>query len=226
MTQVSVLPASERRGKLFVIAAPSGAGKTSLVKALLERMPQLHVSISHTTRHKRPTELAGREYYFVPVPEFEQLVQQGAFLEHARVFDNYYGTARQPVEAELANGNDVVLEIDWQGAQQVRKTMPACKTIFILPPSRRALEDRLRNRATDSNEVIERRLRDAVGDMTHWREFDYVVVNDSFEHAVSDLMRIVSGDGEELRAGRPELQPLLNELLPAGQSLPVRDLRA
>jgi guanylate kinase len=202
-----------RRGKLFVIAAPSGAGKTSLVKALLERMPRLHVSVSHTTRNKRPTEVAGREYYFVTVPEFESLVAKSEFLEHARVFDNYYGTARQPVEAELAKGNDVVLEIDWQGAQQVRKALPECKTIFILPPSRRALEERLRNRATDSNEVIERRLRDAVGDMAHWREFDYVVVNDEFEHAVTDLMRIVSGDGENLRAGRPLLQPLLKELL-------------
>jgi guanylate kinase len=140
-------------------------------------------------------------------------VDRSEFLEHARVFDNYYGTARQPVEAELAKGQDVVLEIDWQGAQQVRKALPECQTIFILPPSRRALEDRLRNRATDSNEVIERRLRDAVGDMTHWREFDYVVVNDNFEHAVGDLIRIVSGDGDGLRAARPQLQALLAELL-------------
>jgi guanylate kinase len=213
MTQIPDQPPSARRGKLFVIAAPSGAGKTSLVKALLERMPQLHVSISHTTRNKRPTEQAGREYYFVSVPEFESLVDRSEFLEHARVFDNYYGTARQPVEAELAKGQDVVLEIDWQGAQQVRKALPECQTIFILPPSRRALEDRLRNRATDSNEVIERRLRDAVGDMTHWREFDYVVVNDNFEHAVGDLIRIVSGDGDGLRAARPQLQALLAELL-------------
>jgi guanylate kinase len=213
MNQIPVPPSSSRRGKLFVIAAPSGAGKTSLVKALLQRMPELHVSISHTTRNMRPTEAPGREYYFVSVPEFETLVKRGEFLEHARVFDNYYGTGRQPVEAQLAKGQDVVLEIDWQGAQQVRKALPECKTIFILPPSRRSLEDRLRKRATDSNEVIERRLRDAVGDMTHWREFDYVVVNDDFEHAVGDLMRIVSGRGEDLRAGRPQLQPLLEELL-------------
>jgi guanylate kinase len=213
MKQNPVPPPSSRRGKLFVIAAPSGAGKTSLVKALLERMPQLHVSISHTTRNKRPTELAGREYYFVSVPEFERLKDDGEFLEHARVFDNYYGTAREPVEAQLAQGNDVVLEIDWQGAQQVRKAMPEARTIFILPPTRRALEERLRNRATDSSEVIERRLRDAVGDMTHWREFDYVVVNDEFEQAITDLVRIVSGKGEDLRASRPQLQPLLQGLL-------------
>jgi guanylate kinase len=214
MNQAPAPPSSSaRRGKLFVIAAPSGAGKTSLVKALLARMPELHVSISHTTRSKRPTEEHGREYYFVSVPEFQQLVEKDEFLEHARVFDNYYGTARQPVEAQLSQGHDVVLEIDWQGARQVRRAMPDSKTIFILPPSRRALEERLRNRATDSNEVIERRLRDAVGDMSHWREFDYVVVNDDFDHAVSDLMRIVSGTGEDLRAGRPQLQPLLAELL-------------
>jgi len=204
---------SNPRGKLFVIAAPSGAGKTSLVKALLNRMPELHVSISHTTRNKRPTEEAGREYYFVTVPEFERLVEAGQFLEFARVFDNYYGTGRQPVEAQLGKGQDVVLEIDWQGAQQVRKALPECQTVFILPPSRRALEERLRNRATDSNEVIERRLRDAVGDMTHWSEFNYVVVNDDFEHAVGDLVAIVAGKGENLRASRPELKPLLAELL-------------
>ena len=202
-----------RRGKLFVISAPSGAGKTSLVKALLERMPELHVSVSYTTRNRRPTEEDGREYYFVPVPEFQRLVAQGKFLEHARVFDNYYGTGRQPVEAQLDQGYDVVLEIDWQGAQQVHKALAECKMIFILPPSRRALEDRLHKRGTDSNKVIERRLRDAVGDMTHWREFDYVVVNDDFEHAVGDLIRIVSGRGEDLEAGRPELAPLLAELL-------------
>ena len=201
------------RGNLFVIAAPSGAGKTSLVKALLARMPQLHVSISYTTRNKRPTEEHGREYYFVSVPEFQRLLSEGEFLEHAQVFDNYYGTGRQPVEAQLSKGRDVVLEIDWQGARQVRNAMPACKTIFILPPSRRALEERLRNRATDSNEVIERRLRDAVGDMTHWREFDYVVVNDDFERAVIDLTRVVGGHGDDLRAARPQLQPLLADLL-------------
>jgi guanylate kinase len=214
MNPISALnTSSPRRGELFVIAAPSGAGKTSLVKALLERMPQLHVSVSHTTRNKRPTEAHGREYYFVSVPEFQRLANQDEFLEHARVFDNYYGTGRKPVEAQLGKGHDVVLEIDWQGAQQIRTALPECKTIFILPPSRRALEERLRNRATDSNEVIERRLRDAAGDMTHWREFDYVVVNDDFEHAVGDLIRIVSAEGEDLRAGRPELRPLLAELL-------------
>lgn len=201
------------RGRLFVIAAPSGAGKTSLVNALLKRRPELHVSISHTTRPKRPNEEHGREYYFVSVEEFERLVREGQFLEHARVFDNYYGTGREPVEARLAKGQNVVLEIDWQGARQVRAALPECATIFILPPSRRALEERLRARNTDSEEVIQRRLRDAVGDMSHWKEFDYVVVNDDFERAVSELERVIDGRGEDLRAQRPDLAPLLADLL-------------
>ena len=200
------------RGRLFVIAAPSGAGKTSLVKALLQRKPELHVSISYTTRTKRPTEEDGREYHFVSVGDFQQLVSQGQFLEHAQVFDNFYGTGRRPVEAELARANNVVLEIDWQGARQVRKTMPECVTVFVLPPSRSALEERLRNRRTDSEEVIARRLQDAVGDMSHWGEFDYVVVNDQFEKAVGDLVSIVEGRST-LTAQRAELRPLLADLL-------------
>lgn len=204
-------PAS--RGHLFVIAAPSGAGKTSLVKALLERKPELHVSVSHTTRRQRPTELPGREYYFVSVPEFEEMVNGRQFLEYARVFDNFYGTARQPVESELARGHDVVLEIDWQGARQVRAALPECRTIFILPPTRAALEQRLRGRQTDADEIIQRRLRDAVSDMSHWSEFDYVVVNDDFERAVGDLVRIVEGQGAGLEALRPQLHPLLTRLL-------------
>jgi len=201
------------RGRLFVIAAPSGAGKTSLVKALLARRPELRLSISHTTRPKRPTEEHGREYYFVSVDEFRERAARGEFLEYAQVFDNFYGTCRAPVEEQLAAGRSVVLEIDWQGARQVRKAMPDCVSVFILPPSRKALEERLRNRATDSEEVIARRLRDAVGDMSHWNEFDYVVVNDDFERAAADLARITTGEGEDLRASRPELQSLLRELL-------------
>jgi len=221
------------RGRLFVIAAPSGAGKTSLVNALLRRKPDLHVSVSYTTRKRRPTEEDGREYHFISVPEFQQLATQGQFLEHAQVFDNFYGTGRRPVETELARGNNVILEIDWQGARQVRKALPECVTVFVLPPSRRALEDRLRNRRTDSEEVIARRLRDAVGDMSHWDEFDYVVINDDFERAVDDLVRIVeSSDAEpdstghaeasgeqgergaaSLRAARPGLKALLADLL-------------
>jgi len=200
------------RGRLFVIAAPSGAGKTSLVKALLASEPRLYLSVSHTTRTRRPTEEDGREYHFVAVPEFERLVSEGAFLEHARVFDNLYGTSREFVEQRLARGEDVMLEIDWQGAQQVRRAMPDCVSIFILPPSRRTLAERLARRATDTAEVIARRLADATGDMSHYREFDYVVVNDDFRRAVEELRRIVEGRGEDLRSTRPGLTTLVSEL--------------
>lgn len=202
-----------RRGRLFVLSAPSGAGKTSLVKAILDRIPSMRVSVSYTTRKPRPHEMNGREYHFLSEPQFRDLVARGAFLEHARVFDHFYGTGREAVERLLRAGTDVILEIDWQGARQVRAALPACRTIFVLPPSREALEQRLRGRATDAAEVIARRLRDAVSDMSHWNEFDYVVVNDDFERAVTDLMRIVKGQGETLAAGRPELAPLLRRLL-------------
>ena len=202
-----------QRGRLFVIAAPSGAGKTSLVKALLDRRPQLRLSVSHTTRKPRPSEAEGREYFFVSVGEFQQLAARQAFLEHAQVFDNHYGTGRAPVEAHLASGRSVILEIDWQGARQVRASMPECVTIFVLPPSRGALEKRLRDRKTESDAAIARRLRDAAGDMSHWREFDYVVVNDVFESALEDLTCIVDSQGRQLRADRPALAPLLAELL-------------
>ena len=201
------------RGRLFVIAAPSGAGKTSLVKALLALKPKLRLSISHTTRPKRATEEHGREYYFVTPPQFQELIGQDQFLEHAQVFDNFYGTGRAPVEAQLAQGGDVILEIDWQGARQVRRSLPEAITVFILPPSRQALEERLRNRQTDSEEVIARRLRDARGDMSHWKEFDYVMVNEDFNGALADLARIVDGQAEDLRTPRPALQPLLADLL-------------
>lgn len=202
-----------QRGRLYVIAAPSGAGKTSLVRALLERRPQLHVSVSHTTRPRRPSEQPGREYHFVTVPEFEAAIAAGQFLEWARVFDNLYGTARSPVEEQLARGRSVVLEIDWQGARQVRRALPECVGIFVLPPSRAALAERLRGRGTDAPEVVERRLRDAVGDMSHYDEFDYVVVNDDFERALQDLVHIVDGEGAGLAAARDSLAPLVRELL-------------
>jgi len=202
-----------KRGRLFVISAPSGAGKTSLVKALLESEPRLRLSISHTTRTRRPTEIEGREYHFVSKPQFEQLVERHEFLEHARVFDNHYGTSRAFVAGQLAAGHDVLLEIDWQGARQVRRAMPDCVSIFVLPPARAALAERLARRATDTREVIERRLRDAATDMAHYGEFDYVVVNDDFEQAVADLKRIIEGQGADLKSDRPELKPLLAELL-------------
>ena len=201
------------RGKLFVIAAPSGAGKTSLVRALMERVPSLRFSISYTTRKQRPNEQHGRDYFFVDHAEFERMVAAGEFLEHARVFDNYYGTSKPQVESLLVGGENVLLEIDWQGAQQIRGAMPECQSIFILPPSREALELRLRGRNTDSDEVIARRLRDSIADMSHWIEFDYVVVNDDFARATADLQAIIAGQGEALRRDRSELQTLIRRLL-------------
>jgi len=201
-----------RRGSLFVIAAPSGAGKTSLVKAVLARDPSLRVSISHTTRKQRETEVPGRDYHFITVDEFKRLRDAGEFLEHAQVFDNFYGTGRAQVEALRNAGHDVILEIDWQGARQVRKAQPDCTAIFILPPSRRELEVRLRNRKTDSDEVIARRLRDSIADMTHYAEFDRVVVNDQFESAVAQLLEILRGR-PGYGSDRAELRPLIAELL-------------
>jgi guanylate kinase len=201
------------RGKLFVIAAPSGAGKTSLVRALMQRRPALRFSISYTTRQQRPTERDAHDYFFVDKPEFERMVAAGEFLEHARVFDNYYGTSRKQVERLLEEGQDVLLEIDWQGAQQIRLALPECRTIFVLPPSREALEQRLRGRRTDSDEVIARRLRDSLADLSHWNEFDYIVVNDDFDRATDELEAIVTGKGEHLRRDRAELLRLLAKLL-------------
>ena len=204
--------ASGRRGRLFVIAAPSGAGKTSLVRALMEREPALRFSISYTTRPQRPTELHGRDYFFVSPDEFERMAAAGEFLEHARVFDNRYGTARRQVEDSLATGQDLILEIDWQGARQVRAALPECVSVFILPPSLAELERRLRGRGTDAEEVIGRRLRDAASDMTHWREFDHVVVNDEFARALADLQSIVGGRAEATRRDRPGLEALASAL--------------
>ena len=204
-----------RRGRLFVIAAPSGAGKTSLVRALMEREPSLRFSVSYTTRKQRPNEVHGRDYFFVDKAEFEAMVARGEFLEHARVFDNYYGTALAQVETSLAGGQDLILEIDWQGAQQIRAKLPECHSIFILPPSRDELERRLRGRGTDAEDVIQRRLRDAASDMTHWSEFDYVVVNDDFERALAELQAVVRGSGQASRRERDGLEQLAAALCAA-----------
>jgi guanylate kinase len=201
-----------RRGALYVIAAPSGAGKTSLVKAVLERDPSLRVSISHTTRKPRENEVAGDHYHFISVDEFKRLRDAGEFLEHAQVFDNFYGTGRAQVEALRNAGHDVILEIDWQGARQVRAAAPDCHSVFILPPSRATLETRLRNRKTDSPEVIARRLRDSIADMSHYAEFDSVIVNDDFEKAVGQMLQVLRGQ-EGFAADRPEVAALVKELL-------------
>ena len=187
---------TEQKPKLFVIAAPSGAGKTTLVRALVTGNPELRFSISYTTREKRSNEADGVDYRFVTVDEFHRLDEQGEMLESAEVFDNYYGTSRSQVEKHLADGHSVVLEIDWQGARQVRESMPECQTIFILPPSLEELERRLRDRRTDKPEIIERRLHDAMSDMAHWDEFHYIIINDDLDQAVSDLNAVIAGEGE------------------------------
>jgi guanylate kinase len=194
------------QGRLYVVSAPSGAGKTSLVKALMEREPRVQFSVSYTTRPQRPKEIPGRDYHFVSLQRFQEMVANDEFLEHAKVFDNCYGTAVHTVREALANGEQLLLEIDWQGARQVRARIPEACSIFILPPSRRALEDRLKARSTDSDEVIRRRLRDAAEDLAHWKEFDYVVVNDKFDQALADLQAIVEERGGYLAAGRPEVE--------------------
>jgi guanylate kinase len=193
------------RGRLYVVSAPSGAGKTSLVRALMEREPRIRFSVSYTTRKPRPNEIAGRDYHFVSMERFTEMVAQGEFLEHAQVFDNCYGTGVRAVEEALANGEQLLLEIDWQGARQVRSRLPEACSIFILPPTRTALEQRLKGRSTDSDTVIQRRLKDAAEDLTHWAEFDYVVINDRFEKALEDLQAIVEDRGSRLAAQRPEV---------------------
>ncbi|HHM04373.1 MAG TPA: guanylate kinase [Gammaproteobacteria bacterium] len=179
------------QGTLYIVSAPSGAGKTSLLARVLADTPELVLSVSHTTRAPRPGERSGTHYYFVDHARFEAMIAEGAFLEYARVFDNYYGTSRAAVLRQLEQGRDVVLEIDWQGAQQVRAAFPGVVSIFILPPSRTALEQRLRSRAQDSEAVIQRRLAGAVTEMSHYGEYDYLVVNDDFDTAVADLRAIV-----------------------------------
>ena len=178
-------------GTLFVVAAPSGAGKSSLVNALLEREPTISLSISHTTRPPRVGELYGRHYYFVERDAFEKQVVEGIFLEHAEVHGNLYGTSGTTVQALLAQGRDVLLEIDWQGAQQIRRSKPDCVSVFILPPSRAELERRLRGRGSDSAAVIERRLRNSRGEIGHAHEFDFILINDVFSDALDDLQAIV-----------------------------------
>lgn len=181
-------------GILFIVSAPSGAGKTSLVNALLEADARLRVCISHTTRRRRPKEVAGVNYHFVSTQEFQAMVAAGAFLEHAEVFGNHYGTARESVSAELAAGNDLVLEIDWQGAALVRAARPDAVSIFIVPPSQETLRERLKNRAQDDADVIESRLAAAKSEMAHHGDFNYLVINDDFDIALEELKCIVRAE--------------------------------
>ncbi len=200
-------------GQLYVVSAPSGAGKSSLLTALRERLPQLAVSVSHTTRQPRSGEQDGVHYHFIDVETFREQVAAEQFLEYAQVFDNYYGTSRQTVDALLAAGKDVILEIDWQGAQQVRERADSVVSIFILPPSIDALSERLHGRGQDSEATIQRRMRDAQSEMSHYPEYDYVVINDDFATALDDLAAIFRSERLKLLRQQTSHRVVLDGLL-------------
>ena len=204
---------SASSGTLYIVSAPSGAGKTSLVKALIDSMPQVRVSVSHTTRSIRPGEVNGVNYHFVDHDHFRAMLGENAFLEHAEVFGNFYGTSQQWVEQTLAEGYDLILEIDWQGAQQVRRLLPDARSIFILPPTQQALRQRLTNRGQDSDDVIERRMREAVSEMSHYVEYDYLVINDDFAHALEDLKAVFRANQLRQRRQQQRHVTLLEALL-------------
>ena len=203
------------RGQLFIVAAPSGAGKSSLVNAVLARTPGIALSISYTSRGPRPGERHAQHYHFVDKAEFERMVAAGDFFEHALVHGDYKGTARQSVEPQLAAGSDVLLEIDWQGAQQVKLKVPDALGVFILPPSREALESRMRSRGQDSEETIQRRLAAAREEMSHYAEFDYVIVNEDFETAVCEMQAIFIGSRQRRHVQQQRHPDLIAALLKA-----------
>ncbi len=200
-------------GNLYIISAPSGAGKTSLVKKLIATIENLIVSVSHTTRQSREGEIHGKDYFFVSVDDFRAMQNEKAFLESAQVFDNFYGTAQKTIEDNLAQGDDVILEIDWQGAQQVRELMPNSYSIFILPPSTQILRERLEGRGKDSVEIIDRRMQDAVAEMSHYGEFDYLVVNDDFNIALNELESIIIANRLKQQSQAIKLKSLIHDLL-------------
>lgn len=203
-------------GTLYILSAPSGAGKTSLVKALLRQDDQVGVSVSHTTRAKRPGEQNGVDYNFVSMEDFNTLIEQGQFLEYAEVFGNKYGTSQQWVREQLEAGRDVILEIDWQGAEQVRRLMPEAVTVFILPPSRAALRERLNARGQDSDEVIESRMAEATSEMSHYPEYDYLLINDDFEEALQQLASLFRARRLRQSAQQTRHHGLLEQLLSEG----------
>jgi len=201
------------RGNLFILSAPSGAGKSSLINALLKKHADMKVSVSHTTRAPRPGENDAEHYHFVSVDEFKALIAKDDFFEWAQVFDNYYGTSKQAIEEQLAAGIDVFLDIDWQGARQVREIVDDVKTIFILPPSKQELEQRLNNRGQDSAEIIAGRMAQAQSETSHYDEYDFVVVNDDFDTALSEIESVVIAQRLTLKVQTTRHQTLINELL-------------
>jgi guanylate kinase len=204
---------TNKSGKLIVISAPSGAGKTTLVEALCEADPKLMVSISHTTRPKRDGEKDGIAYHFTDVNSFREMVDAEQFLEHAKVFDNYYGTSKASLESQLSEGIDVILEIDWQGAAKVRQLMPESISIFILPPSFQALETRLTGRGEDDAGTIQRRMDDAINELSHYKEYDYLVINDEFELALGELQGLITTLRENQRPQQADLSKFVTRLM-------------
>ena len=200
-------------GTLYIISAPSGAGKTSLVKALIDAEPQIRVSVSHTTRAMRPGEADGVNYHFVEREEFVKMIEHGDFLERAEVFGNLYGTSQSHLQQTLDEGHDLILEIDWQGAEQVRQVMPKARSIFILPPSQEALRQRLDNRGQDSDDIIDGRMREAVSEMSHYVDYDYLIINDDFAHALDDLKAIFRANQVQQKRQQQRYGKLLAELL-------------
>ncbi len=202
-------------GTLYIVSAPSGAGKSSLIQALLKTQPlyDTQVSISHTTRVKRPDEIDGEHYFFVSEEKFLQMIKNDSFLEYAKVFENYYGTSHETVQQVLLTGVDVFLDIDWQGAQQIRARMPQVRSIFMLPPSKEELDRRLRGRGQDSEEVIDRRMQQAISEMNHYAEYDYLIVNDDFNLALSDLKTIIRAERLHLSRQQRRHEALISKLL-------------
>ena len=201
------------KGKLYVISAASGAGKTSLVSALLEQVADIEVSVSHTTRASREGEVNGVNYHFVDTEQFTEMVEAAEFFEHANVFGNMYGTSQRHVEQQLQSGKDVILEIDWQGARQIRQLIPDCSTIYIAPPSIAALRERLTTRGQDDDDIIDGRMREAVSEMSHYVEFDYLVINDEFETAKENLIAIIMGNRMLIECQQTQHAELLEKLL-------------
>ncbi|WP_060507691.1 guanylate kinase [Pseudomonas sp. NBRC 111124] len=204
---------NQSSGTLYIVSAPSGAGKTSLVTALIKADPRVSVSVSHTTRAMRPGEEHGVNYHFVSHDDFKGLIAKGDFLEHAEVFGNFYGTSRSALQEVLDRGNDLILEIDWQGAQQVRKLMPEARSVFILPPSQEALRERLDGRGQDSEEIIAGRMKEAVSEMEHYDEYEYVIINDDFDVALEDLKAVFAANRLLLNKQQQRYSGLLQELL-------------